>query len=57
MKKQKEYKPITVEIINPEALGYVSEVITKYYYKKYLEMRSMEIRLNSRKNEEIIPKD
>lgn len=57
MKKQKEFKPITLEIINPEALGHAREVVTQYYYKMYLEMRSMEVRLESSKNKEIKTED
>ena len=47
MVKQKEFKSIIVEVINPEALGHASEVVTQYFYKKYLEMKSMEVRVKA----------
>ena len=47
MVKKKEFKPIMVEVINPEALGHASELVTQYFYKKYLEMRSMEVRVKA----------
>ena len=50
MAKQKEFKPIIVEVINPEALEHASEVVTKYLYKKYLEMMCTSVRLEANKN-------
>jgi len=47
MVKKKEFKPIMVEVINPEALGHASELVTQYFYQKYLEMRSMEVRVKA----------
>lgn len=38
MGKKKEHKPITLVVLNPEALDYASEKVTQYYYEKYLEM-------------------
>lgn len=57
MVKQKEIKPITVEVINPEALGHASEVVTQYFYKKFLEMKSMELRLKDNEDKKIKTSD
>lgn len=36
-KKGNLKRKITVETINPEALGRASEIVTQFYYEKYLE--------------------
>ena len=53
MVKQNEVGMLTVEIINPEALGHASEVVTKYFYKKYLEMKSIDLELETNKDKSI----
>ena len=50
MAKQKESKPIIVEVINPEALEHASEVVTQYLYEKYFEMMCKSASLEANKN-------
>ena len=53
MVKKKEFKSIIVEVINPEALGHASEVVTQYLYRKYLEMKTMEEILQAKEDKKI----
>lgn len=57
MVKKKEVKSIIVEVINPEALEHASELVTQYFYKKYLEMKTIEVSLKAKEDKKIETSD